>query len=367
MIPELFRELTQSINMRVSTMEYSTFNTDHTVEQLATNIKKSIETFSVNLTSLSVLTEAATGNYAVTPVIAAVSGAMVYAVSKDSSYGSAKDAEIQTHALAVKMGVQNRIHFVRSNYEVNLPEIDILTNTGFNRPIDRPLIEKLSSKCVVPLMWEPWEYRSNELDLDSCVTKGIKVYGTNESDPRLETMSYIGYIIIKFLLDNQLSPKSSNVLLLGSAQFIRPVKKILAEMHYQVDAISEYTKTITSINDYSAIVFLENSRSDLLLGEKGYIKSRDIDDNQLLIHICGNVNFGKISAKKIPENPKPYGYMSYTCDFIDSIAITDLHAASLKVAHGMISANGMNLGGDKYRQYMVNNYPALAFDQPRLW
>ena len=77
-----------------------------------------------------------------------------------------------------------------------LEDVDILTNTGFLRPINKKLIKALTPKCVIPLMWEPWEFRPEEIDIDACVERGIKVYGTNEADPRLKTMDYIGWIVL---------------------------------------------------------------------------------------------------------------------------------------------------------------------------
>ena len=50
------------------------------------------ETFRLDLTQLVVYTEAASGTYLHTPILAACAGAeRVYALARDSSYGSAAD------------------------------------------------------------------------------------------------------------------------------------------------------------------------------------------------------------------------------------------------------------------------------------
>jgi len=187
-------------------------------DRLEIKIKRSIEKFSLNLDRLNVVTEAAMGNYMVTPIIAALAGANVLALAKNTKYGSVSDIRKQTLALATNLGVQNKIRIVESYDDIDLLDTDILTNTGFNRPINKSLIEQLSPKCVIPLMWEPWEYRPAELDRDMCAIRGIKIYGTDESDPRLETINYIGYVIIRLLLENNRSPKSSHVLIYRSCK-----------------------------------------------------------------------------------------------------------------------------------------------------
>ena len=96
--------------------------------------------------------------------------------------------------------------------------MDLVTNTGFVRPIDNNLINSLSSNAVISLMWEPWEIRKNEIDLEKIKEKGIKIFGTNESDYRLKTMNYLGYLVLYFLLDQKITP-SNKILILGNKEF----------------------------------------------------------------------------------------------------------------------------------------------------
>jgi len=109
--------------------------------------------FDVDLRGLTVYTEAATGPYAVTAVLAAMAGAKVYALAKDSAYGSADQAEQETRALSKSAKVDARIQFVREKKEADLAEVDVVTNCGHVRPIDAKMIESLTHPSVViPLM-----------------------------------------------------------------------------------------------------------------------------------------------------------------------------------------------------------------------
>jgi hypothetical protein len=54
-------------------------------------IEDAIDRLELDLSGKVVLTEAATGAYIVTPVIAALAGAEVYAFTKDTRYGTVAD------------------------------------------------------------------------------------------------------------------------------------------------------------------------------------------------------------------------------------------------------------------------------------
>jgi len=337
------------------------------VEDLANKIKNSINKFELDLSNKTVLTEAATGNYVVTPIIAAVAGAKkVFAFTKESKYGTVEEVKSQTYRLAKYLNVENKIEVVTNLNDISLDKVDILTNTGFLRPIDKYIIDKLNSNCTVPLMWETWEFRDSDLDIEACKSRGIKVYGTNEDDKRLKTKEYIGYMVLKFLLEFKHTPLSSTILVLGCDYFTKYVEKVLRQNGYKYRIINEYNQKIDT-KEYNAIVLLEHHKRDLLIGESAFIEIGNISKDKDVIHICGEVDFTKAKFNYIPINPAPFGYMSYTADYMGIGVVIDLHTAGLKVAEGMIEANSMNLNENKYKEYMERNYPAMAFKDKRYW
>lgn len=336
---------------------------------LANKIKHSIDKFGLNLKNKIVLTEAATGNYVVTPVIATLSGAKkVYALTAESKYGTVKEVEQETFKLSKIFGndIANKIEVITSLDNIDLSSIDILTNTGFLRPINKSIINQLSSTCVIPLMWETWEFRDTDLDLDACNKKNIKIYGTNEDDERLRTKEYIGYMALKFLLNLNHTPLSSNILVLGCDYFNIYIEKILNQNRFKYKIINTYENKI-DISEYNAIILVEHHKKNLLIGENGFIDIRDIPQNVDVIHICGNVDLLKAKFNYIPNRPAKFGYMSFTADYMGSQVVIDLHTAGLKVAEGMIKANSMKLPKDEYKKFMEKNYPAMAFDNERYW
>ncbi len=332
------------------------------VEKIQASIKK----FNLNLEKKIVLTEAASGNYVVTSVIAALAGAIVYAVVRESRYASIIEVKKQTYNLATKFGVEDKITIFDDKQEIDFKSIDIITNTGFVRPINEDMIQKLSTKCVIALMWEPWEYREEDLNIEACARRGIKVYGTNERDKKLRTMHYLGYIVLNFLLNEKKSPFSANILLLGNRYFCEPIIQILKQNNYKYTYVSEYKNKI-NIENFDSIVIAEHEKDTLLIGKDALISNQQLETKKTIIHICGNVDFSDVKYKTIPKNPADFGYMSFTTDYIDSQAVIDLHTAGLKVAEGMLNANEKGFDKVTYKNFIEKNYYGKAFDEKRYW
>lgn len=336
---------------------------------LKEKILRSIAKLSLDLSGSRVLTEAATGNYAVTPVIAAAAGADVTAFTRDSPYGSIADVEQQTEMLAESLNLPKaKLKIATDISTVDLRVFDIVTNCGFVRPINREFISKLSSSCVIPLMYEPWEVRDEDIDLEACAEKGIKVYGTSEADSRLRIMEYIGYTVLHFLLARKLSPFSANVLTIGCPQFASSIGTVLERNNYKYRSVTSYDEQI-NVSEFNAVVVAEFADDRLLVGpgRSAYINLSEIRPDAYLIHIAGNVDLTNAAFAYTPVEPRPFRYMSYTADFIDSQAVVDLHAAGLKVGEGMLKANQLGLCGGEYKQFMEDKYPALAFENERYW
>lgn len=331
---------------------------------MISKINKSIDKFKLNLSNQIVLTEAATGNYLCTPIIALQSGASkVYALAKETSYGNYVDINNEF----VNYKSDKRLKIIKSLDEID-DEINIVTNSGFVRPINHNLLKFLNKKSVVTLMYEPWEFRASDIDIDVLYANGIKVYGTNEHDSRLKTMDYIGLTVLYHILNHKITHFSEKkILVLGNYEFTEPIKRTLIFNGYLVSVINDYSEKIDS-QEYDVIVIAENKNNNLLIGNnKAYILNEELNGDKKIIHICGNVDFNNLNCSHTPDKPAPFGYMSFRTDFIDNMALIDLQTASLKVAEGMIEANKLELSAERYKEFMENNYPALSFENKLYW
>ena len=78
---------------------------------------------------------------------------------------------------------------------------DIVTNSGQVRPIDAETVSCMKPSAVVPLMYEGWEYRPADLDLEACRSRGILVAGTNERHPAVDVFAFLGQMAVMQLHD----------------------------------------------------------------------------------------------------------------------------------------------------------------------
>jgi hypothetical protein len=183
-------------------------------------MEESIARCRLNLETLTVVTEAATGAYVVTPLLAAMAGAdQVFAISRDSRFGSAEEAATETHDLARKAGVERCIEVIPCATKEVIGKAHIITNSGHVRPIDAQKIGSMRSGAVVPLMYENWELRSSDIDLDSCRKHGIRVAGTNEQHPDINVFGFLGPMAAKLLLDAGLPLLGCRILLVCDNEF----------------------------------------------------------------------------------------------------------------------------------------------------
>jgi hypothetical protein len=190
-------------------------------EEVVDAMRKRIAALSLDLGGLHLVTEAATGAYACTAVIAALAGAeRVVAVSRDSaSHGSAQDAIDATLALARVAGVERRIEVAERLVSSRLEDCDIITNSGRIRPLNASIIERLPAKAVVALMYEAWEFRSSDLDLEACRARGIRVAAVNERHEAVGVFPFLGDLCVKLLNDHGCSPVGARVALICDNPF----------------------------------------------------------------------------------------------------------------------------------------------------
>ena len=323
------------------------------LQRIKNIINQSISTFQLNLSGLTILTEAATGYYILTPIIAALARAdYVLALTRDSKYGQVAEVRRETMKLARTWNVDDKIKVINDRNDERIGNSDIITNLGFVRPIDTSFLKKVKKKAVIPLMWETWEFRSEDIDLEECRRLEIPVLGTNEHHPDLRIFEYIGYIALKLLFETDIEVLHSKIALLGQGEFAEQVQKTLKAAHADVDPIfredSKYSsieKSKSIITQADAIVVVEHHEKRQLIGDKGLITAEELfrlNRYVTLIHICGGVDqrvLIKNGVKCWPRTFAPAGHMSVGTDYIGPTPLIKLHTAGLKVGEYLAHAH----------------------------
>ena len=171
--------------------------------RLSRLVREAVQRCQLDLTDVAVLTEAASGPYVVTPVIAALAGARVTAIAADSRHGSVDQVVAATMDLAASLGVADRITVTGDRTSDLFAEADVVTNSGFVRPITGEFARAVPSSAVLPLMFESWEMQAGRLDVElrSLLARGVQIAGTNERHPNVDVFSYLGSMAVAQLAD----------------------------------------------------------------------------------------------------------------------------------------------------------------------
>jgi len=312
-------------------------------------ILAAISDFDLDLSGIRVLTEAASGPFAVTAMAALMARAQkVIAVTRDSPYGQADEIANAMFEWAKTLELDERLTIQVGRPEIPNGSVDLVTNLGFVRPIDRCLLSQLSSDAVVALMWEPWEARSDDVDFGAARELAIPIVGTNENHGRVRTFEFLGIVAAKLLLERRFAILGSNIAIVASDPFGGPIAKTLSDLgasvhRYEPAArklqISEWYDSLRRRPD--AIVLAEHRSRDLLIGRSAIPPHRLAEDSAAIIHICGALDLVEIERCGVeiyPPQPATAGRMTVTTGFVAASPVINLHVAGLRVGEITIRA-----------------------------
>lgn len=348
------------------------------------DISQLIERFDLNLKGLTVYTEAASGAYLLCPILAAAAGAeRVYAQTRDSRFGEANEILEATMSAAEKFGVANRIEVLKKRCHRSLAAADIVTNSGFVRPIDKDLIAALKPTAVIPLMWETWEFRSSDFDLDDCQERGILVLGTDEQKEPCDMRLFIGLCGLKLLFD--LGFDGGKVLLLGNASipggtivdYLRragiDVTWFSAEAEGDLD-YGEFAQHFQSRgSEYDIMLLAEHKHRFPLLGSEGLLDFKSISEINSALKIgviSGNLNVSELvksGLRYLPGQIAPTGFMSYQPYMMGPRPVLTLYAGGLKVGEAMARARISGLSPKESVVAAMAGSPAMDFPGGLSW
>lgn len=231
-------------------------------------IHDAISKLDLDLHDMVVLTEGATGVFAVSPVLASAAAATrVYAltdpgrvvVGKRHSVMEVRSA-IKGYADAVDPSLMDFISVTGRRSCVK--HANIVLNLGYVRPIDAQMISKMRTASVISLMYEPWEFRLEDIDIRAAALRGIPVMGVDETN----VLPYCGELAVKLMHDRGIPAKRAWVLVLGDnriadaiAYYLRPLCANVRNCCY-THGIAEYDAVIVAdpFREYSATEFDED-------------------------------------------------------------------------------------------------------------
>lgn len=309
-------------------------------------ISNTIEYLQLDLSGLTILTEVGTGLFNYTPIIAQIAGAKkVYAFAKDSSYGTAAEAINACNKKLRHYNLDKEIIEFASNILPDhfISNAQIVTNSGNLRPLDKNKLKLFTPNTVIPLMYEKWELRESDLDVQFCKEKNIEIAGTWENYPSLEIFNYCKNLIIKIVFEAGFEVKSNKIIVWSNDHFgdlaVEGFNQLGAK---QVVLVNKASDLYENLNETDFIFFCNYKSEEKLIASKNAIidtkKIKDKNAGVSIIHLCGDIDNEHLKKEAINVFPDKKGYavrMTYTLAHLGISPTLLLLTAGLKVGESL--------------------------------
>ncbi len=314
--------------------------------RILNKIRDTIKKLDLNLSECTVLTEVGSNLYSVTPLIPLLAGAhKVYAWTRDTKYGLAKDNIAACKNFIKVADIEHKVEFFEGNIcEDHLRKADIITNSGFLRPLDEEKLKHVRSEAVIPLMYEAWELRNSDIDIDYCRKNKIRVAGTWENYPKIKVFDHIGPLAIKMAFEAGFEVFNNHILIWSDDHFGDVIKD-------SFEAVGVKHVTITTDQDvlYQEIrnldfIFLADYDETREFGSVDFLDFSKISKLNVdigVIHLFGRLNV--LKAKNHIDIVYPIfdgqsDVMSFTLAHLGLNPFINLQVAGFKVAE-MLKSN----------------------------
>jgi hypothetical protein len=316
--------------------------------RLVALMRRAIAAIGLDLSGMTVLTEAASGAYGVTAVIAAMAGTKrVLAFTRASRYGSVSEVTRWTSQLADAAGISDRIDIIEELSPAILRNVDIVTNSGHLRPLTAALIDLLPASAVIALMFEAWEFRDGDIDLQACQKRGIPVVGINEQHPAVDVFSFLGPLCAKLLHSGGLAVYRNRIALVCDNGFAKPIMRGLTGLGAHVDVF--FNVAAVRLDEWDAVVVaLLPTREPRV----GHAECRHlaavIPREAIIVQFWGDIDQHAISSHNLniwPTQPPDAGHMAVLLSEIGPEPIVRLQTGGLRAAEwvrrgGAVSPEG---------------------------
>ena len=320
--------------------------------RLAALMEEAVARCDLDLTGAVVLTEAASGAYVVTPLLAAMAGAdRVIAVTRTTRHGTAADVARSTSELARRLGIGDRVRVTDAASYADLAAADVVTNSGHLRPIDAEKIAALRPTAVVPLMFEAWEVQAGRFDVDlgALRARGIAFAGTNERHPAVDVFSFLGLMAVRLLVDAGIAPYSSRLGVLCDNPFREFLVRGLAAAGASVTS-ADTVGALECGPRLDAVLVALRPRGTSVLGPADVAALRARWPGVVVAQFWGDVDRAALSAAGLrywPDVAPPPGHMGVLPSDVGPEPIVRLQAGGLKVGQVLRSPTALRTREDR--------------------
>ena len=314
-------------------------------------IEEAISTLDLNLSGLVVATEVGSSAFLFTPIIAAMAKARkIIAYTNDSSYGKAAEIIDSCKNALTQFGERANIEFMANRRPgIEIAEADIITNSAHLRPLNSSVLAFAKASAVIPLMYERWELRPDDIDLAYCASKGIRVAGTWENQPSVRIFDYVEQLILKICFDAGYEVSRNRIVVWSTDHFGELAESAFTKNGASVSKTTSVDQLYQLAVDSDFIFFCDYLDRRQLIGDAALIdiaKLGDINPAIGLVHLSGKIdsNFAKKNSLSLyPDKDGHAGRMTETLAHLGKRPAIYLNAAGLKVGECLARGVGSDL------------------------
>lgn len=318
-------------------MQFST----QELQKIKHKIQTTIDTLQLDLFDINVLTEVGSHYFLFTPLIALMANAeKVFAWAKDSRYGKAEDNVKDLIFLLDYFKIdKNKIEFSQNERPIlHIQQANIITNSGLVRPLNKEFLQNASPNAVIPLMYEAWELRNSDIDIDFCREKNIKVAGTWENYPSLRIFDYVGALCVKLAQEAGFEIFQNKIIVWSDDHFGELAQKAFQSLEAKEVILTTDIEILEeNIKNTDFVFFCDSDEKRQILGENGFLNLENLKNlNPLLeiVHLYGDLSYDFLQKNNVKTYPNFDGkalVMSHTLSYLGITPLVGLQTAGLKV------------------------------------
>ena len=202
------------------------------------------------------------------------------------------------------------------------------------------MVAHMKPSAVVPLMYEDWEHRPSDVDLEACRARSIAVAGTNEQHPYVDIFSFLGPMAIKQLYDAGIAVRGNRIVLLCDNSFGPFIRQGLEEGGADVVEADRLTADVLAPG-CDAVLLAMQENDHALTAADAMLLSEEAP-GAVVVQYLGSADREALAAAGVsvwPEKAPRPGHMGILPSALGPEPIIRLQVGGLKV--GQLLAQGI--------------------------
>jgi hypothetical protein len=307
-------------------------------ERCCSAVRYWLSKLNLDFKGLSVLMEAATGNYAMMPSVSNLAGAeRIYLVARDSRYGSAQAAKEQTLSAARLVGADEaKFEFVLVSQMGEVADkVDLVLNGGNIRPISAGFLQRLKRGSCIGLMYEAWEFREADVDRATCNQLGIPIVGVDESHPDVEIFQAVGGLCLKMAFNAGYEVRHNRIVVWSSDNFGLEAEKAFTALGADVHITTDFDYLLSLAPSLDFVFICDYKEDRCFTDIDGFFNLSALHSKRPglgVLHLFGRFDAQSHGNQGCFIYPSPLGaprQMSLTLDALGPNISIGLHATGL--------------------------------------